>query len=125
MFSAVLWEIFDAGRIIKKCKHCDRFFATPHRTDSEYCGRPSPKNPNLSCAEEERYERKLMKERLSREVRNAYRRALRRIDSNKCLSDDDIHFFYREKEKLRTAVLRKEITMDEFIAWLDSYGRKE
>ena len=123
LFSAALWEIFDARRVIKKCNHCGRFFATPRRADSKYCSRPSRENANLTCAEEEKYEQKLAREKLSRQGQNAYRRALRRMDTN-AKTEEERTAFFTEKQKQRTALHEKKITVEQYIEWLDSCWRK-
>ena len=122
LFSAVLREIFEAKRYIHQCKHCNKFFITPYRSDNKFCCRPSPENPNNSCAEQHKFEDRQIKERLATVARREYNVARARLERN-ATRDDEINWFYSEAAKFRESVLEREKSVDEYIAWLRSCGR--
>jgi len=126
---ATLYSAFDQGSVIKKCKHCGKYFISKNRTDEKYCRFINDRGK--TCAEEViRITQKLAKNKLiNRLHKQNYDRLYKRIlTSNKYKSDKCMEEFKEYKEgyrKQKKAFKEGRISEAVMIEWLKNNGGKK
>lgn len=124
LFSAMLYEIFLNGYIIKICENCGKFFIPYSRSDEKYCDNISPQDETRTCKKyaNERlwYERMKSNESkiLYRKVYSAKKMYVSRHLNNKTC-EDNLKKFMSEAAIWQRDVdkgIKKEV---EYIAWLN------
>ncbi len=126
---ATLYSAFDQGRVIKKCKHCGKYFISKNRTDEKYCRFINDRGK--TCAEEViRITQKLAKNKLiNRLHKQNYDRLYKRtLTSNKYKSDKCMEEFKEYKEgyrKQKKAFKEGRISEAVMIEWLKNNGGKK
>lgn len=129
--SLILFEAahaMDAGTKFVKCKNCGNYFVPVGRSDSVYCGYPSPQDETKECREvgaNATRTRKMKNDTLTQEYRRLYMRLKMAIKRH---PDDEI---LKERlkeltEGMKTRKQQKEkgaISVDSILEWLTAFDR--
>lgn len=124
LLSASLQEIFNEKKIIKRCGNCNKLFVPPKRSDTQYCLRPSPGNPEHTCAEEAKYQLQVRREK-SKILNESYRKKYNVIKTMLLTkygeTSDKYNLFLSENAVNKQNVLDGLLSEEEYVAWLMSY----
>lgn len=121
---SLLHFILNSGRIIKKCKNCNRLFIPINRLDEKYCSRI---NNEKSCKEIASYTVRMRRENSSEFIKleNSVRTKLLNRTKAKNISEDEredrrkrYYNFMDEKSVYKNKINSGEITMNQYIEWL-------
>ena len=134
--SSVSLLVFEVAHLIEnnspisKCKNCNNFFVSTGRSDIIYCDYPSPQDPDKKCSEIGAQIARAEKEKNDKATR-LYRKIYMR---NKMLEK-------RNPEETKYTVILRELVdgskrwrriikenpdrQNEYLAWIQSYDRKE
>lgn len=129
--SLILFEAahaMDAGTKFVKCKNCGNYFVPVGRSDSVYCGYPSPQDETKECREvgaNATRARKMKNDTLTQEYRRLYMRLKMAIKRH---PDDEV---LKERlteltEGMKTRKKQKEegmISVDGILEWLTAFDR--
>jgi hypothetical protein len=110
-FSATLQEVFAIGKIVKKCRRCDRYYITDKKTDMTFCRLENPEGK--TCNELADLERR----------RNAYEwKRMSVILTEKRfynkITDNDCNALYEKNEVLKAKLRSGEIKEVDYSAFL-------
>ena len=118
-----LHELVKAGKQIKHCRNCGKFFLPENRSDEIYCDAPSPQEPAWTC--KQYGSRRLWYER---QKQNELASLSKKIASAKCMlakRNPDIaayaesyEYFKAQRLVWQKAVKQGVRTADEFREWL-------
>lgn len=129
--SLILFEAahaMDAGTKFVKCKNCGNYFVPVGRSDSVYCGYPSPQDETKECREvgaNATRARKMKNDTLTQEYRRLYMRLKMSIKRH----PDDEALKERFKELTEGMKVRKKqkedgtISVDGILEWLTAFDR--
>lgn len=127
--SLILFEAahaMDAGTKFVKCKNCGNYFVPIGRSDSVYCGYPSPQDETKSCRDvgaNATRARKMKNDIMTQEYRRLYMRlkmGTKRHPENKDLQER----FIALTEGMKVRRKQKEagsLSTDEILEWLSSF----
>lgn len=124
MFEAA--HAIDAGTKFVKCKNCGRYFVPVGRSDSLYCGYPSPQDPTKQCRDvgaNATRARKMKSDTLTQEYRRLYMRlkmALKRHPDNEELGQQLTEL--TDGMKLRRQQQKDSVlSTDDILEWLHAF----
>lgn len=130
--SLVLFEAahaFEKNAKFIKCKNCGNYFVPVGRSDSKYCGYPSPQDASKNCRDigaNATQARKMKNDVLTQEYRRLYMRlkmALKRHPENQVLASrlKELTDGMKERRKL---LKTGEIYPDDILEWISSFDSK-
>lgn len=117
-----IYFILKQGMTIKLCENCGKYFIPYERTDTKYCERESPQNPEMTCKE---YGSQRLWYTNSTEYYKLYRKIYSRKQMNARRNPDIVEYNtefekYKEQSKQWRKKVKKGIkTEQEFIEWLN------
>jgi hypothetical protein len=127
MFEAA--HAIDADTKFVKCKNCGKYFVPVGRSDSLYCGYPSPQEPSKQCRDvgaNATRARKMKNDTLTQEYRRLYMRikmALKRHPDDEALVQKLTEL--TEGMKLRKQQQKKaELSADDVLEWLHAFDER-
>ena len=130
-----LHELFLAGKTIKKCEICGKFFI-PKRADAKYCNGLYPGANNRTCQEEGKLRKQNERFRLSepkrmyRSIAEMMRGKISNLEAEgkneeaNALYKEFVEFQDKNKE-FKDKCGRYEISELEYIEWLSSFYRRK
>lgn len=130
--SLILFEaahLIDANIKLKRCKNCKEYFVPVGRSDTVYCGYPSPQDKTKTCRDvgaKETRAKMLKNDTVAKEYRRLYMRltmAVKRHPDDSTLQEqlNVLTEGMKEKRRLRDA---GSISSDDILEWLASMDDK-
>lgn len=110
---------------MKKCKNCNKYFASSKRLNVEYCDRAVKKNSNgtiRTCKDigpVKFYESKLSNDPLNEAYRKVYKKIHARLTAGKMTNDEFLEWKITAHEKMEL-VRSNNNDIEEFIEWIKS-----
>lgn len=139
-FNLSLLELLECGNRISICENCNRYFIL-NKEGTIYCNNPSPQNGNRTCSsymKEYNYKNKLNRDKEKKEINRAIKKARDRIyrywkplldtnenrERNLVKSEKDKKEWKESLKKKEKEYKKGNITLTEFVDWLDKSNRK-
>jgi hypothetical protein len=122
---ATLTHISIHGYSLNRCKHCGKFFVTANKADEKYCPHGSPEDEHILCKIIARRQlTKISKNSiLQKSYKKTYDRLYARIKKDGSLREVLTQFLVDHKA-VDDDRRHGKISQEEYLQWLDSYGRK-
>ena len=123
--SLILFEAahaMDANTKFVKCKNCGNYFVPVGRSDSVYCGYPSPQDENKECREvgaNATRAKKMKNDTLTQEYRRLYMRLKMAITRHP--DDEMLQERFRELTEGMKAKKKQKDSVDDILEWLQSF----
>lgn len=113
---------------IRKCKNCGKYFVAYKRSDTEYCDRPSPFNPNKSCKEDgarRTFADTISSDELSKEIDriNTNRRMFKYRHPDDKAVEKELQMYKKHLQRWKNDYKSGVKTADEFMKWLSRHNR--
>lgn len=129
MFASLI-TLMNEKCVVKKCSLCGKYFVPPNRSDTLYCSRPSPSDPNLTCKEygsKKLWYDKLKNDEVAKLARNVYsaKQMLVRRNPDILGYKKMFDFFRSERKKWELQIKTGEKTPEEYIIWLNEMKAKK
>lgn len=122
--------MIEAGRMIKKCENCNRYFIPAKRSDAKYCDRivkEYPDGTSRTCQDIGpmlKYTRRLDKDPIIEVYRKTYKLMHQRLTAKgkSRISEDEFEAWKREAGVKMEEVRQDKITFEGFKEWLKNGG---
>ena len=134
LFICSLYELFEKGYVIRKCKNCNKFFVTKEKgSRRKYCYYYSPQNNNKTCYD---YMNQLKSKETRRtdEIISLYKSITNRLRTRQSRTEDDriIELYFNELgslskkyDEMKKDVKAGNITRDDLKNYLSNYDEDD
>ena len=111
---------------VKKCANCGRYFIPLNRSDTIYCDRPAPQNPEKTCKRyggEKQYQFNLKNDEMANRYRQTYMKLQMLVKRNPDLIDHKNKFeeFKTLSKQWKLDVKNGVKSKEDYLKWINTY----